>query len=79
MSYQVIHAFVDLLDGGFLYKFGDAYPRKGYAPTEARIKELSGKNNKQHKPLIKAVEVVEAEAEVAKPAKKKRGKKNENN
>lgn len=79
MEYRVISAFNDILDSGFLYSVGDAYPRKGAQTTDERIAELSGSNNKQHKPLIEAV-VVEAVAdeEIIVPARRKRGKKNEN-
>ena len=38
--YEVICAFRDLEDGGRVYKAGAKYPRKGYKPSEARIKEL---------------------------------------
>lgn len=77
--YRVISAFNDLLDGGFLYKVGDEYPRRGYSATDKRVQELLSSSNKQQKPLIEAVEVVEASTEAATPTRKKRGKKNENN
>lgn len=68
MIYRVINAFNDLLDSGHLYTLGSVYPREGYTPSEQRIAELLGSDNKQGKPLIS----VESES------KKKRGKKNEN-
>lgn len=77
--YRVISAFNDLLDGGFLYNVGDAYPRRGTQTTDKRTAELLGSDNKQHKPLIEAVDVESKTEEAAKPARKKRGKKNEDN
>lgn len=56
MQYKVINHFTDLKDGNFAYKVGDIFPREGLKVDEARIAELSGSNNKQKKPLIKAVE-----------------------
>ena len=64
MMYKVIKAFADLQDvkktksGNiyFEYEVGDTYPRKGVSPTEDRIAELSGCDNKQGTPLIKLVE-----------------------
>lgn len=53
MSYKVIHYFVDLQDLNHPYKVGDIFPRLGLKVSEERLKELSGKNNKQGKPLIK--------------------------
>lgn len=71
--YTVIRYFEDLTDNNFPYNVGDTYPREGLAPTEERIKELASDYNKQHTPLIKAVELVTAEdsAEEEKPADKK--------
>lgn len=54
--YEVIHYFTDLQDNEYPYNVGDAFPRYGLTVSEARLKELSGSNNKQHKPLIKFVE-----------------------
>ena len=59
--YKVIKSFTDLQDKKHLYKVDDEYPRKGLKPTKGRIKELSGKDNRQGVPLIK--EVKEAEKE----------------
>jgi hypothetical protein len=53
--YKVIERFADLLDDNHIYNAGDDYPRKGLEVTEERLEELAGWNNKQHKPLIKAV------------------------
>lgn len=54
--YEVIHFFTDLQDFNHPYEVGHPFPRKGVTVTEERLKELSGSNNKQHKPLIKLVE-----------------------
>lgn len=62
--YKVIKAFYDLEDvkktksGNVYYEYnvGDTYPRNGLNPSEERIAELSGENNKQGTPLIKLVE-----------------------
>lgn len=56
MRYEVINYFTDLQDFNHPYNVGDTFPRNGLSVNEERLKELSGKNNKQHKPLIKAVE-----------------------
>lgn len=57
--YEVIHFFTDLQDNEFPYNPGDIFPRDGMEVSEARLTELSGSNNKQHKPLIKKVETEE--------------------
>lgn len=54
--YEVIHYFTDLQDNEYPYNVGDIFPRNGLTVSEERLKELSGSNNKQHKPLIKFVE-----------------------
>lgn len=64
--YLVQKSFIDLQDGGHIYELGDEYPRKGYKPTEERIVELAGTNNKQGVELIK---------EVMSPKKRPGGKK----
>lgn len=56
MKYEVIHFFTDLQDFSHPYHVGDIFPRNGMRVSEERLKELSGNNNRQHKPLIKAVE-----------------------
>lgn len=53
--HKVIKAFVDLQDSNFAYSVGDEFPRKGYKPSNERIAELSGSNNKQGVPLIKQI------------------------
>lgn len=69
--YRVIKYFTDLHDDGHPYHEGDEFPRKGINVTDERLKELSGKDNKQGVPLIEAVEKEEpAEEKNAAPAKK---------
>ena len=53
--YKVIHFFTDLQDFNHPYNVGDIFPRDGLKVSEERLIELSGSNNKQHKPLIKFV------------------------
>ena len=57
--YKVIKFFTDLQDGNRIYDPADpscnTYPREGLKPTDARIAELSGSENKQGEPLIKEV------------------------
>lgn len=82
--FKVIELFRDLNDGGYLYKVGDTYPRKGHKPEPGRIEELSSSSNKRGTPLIvevKAEEPKEVETETVeveekpKKAKKKATKK----
>lgn len=54
--YEVIHYFTDLQDNEYPYNVGDVFPRDGLTVSDERLKELSGSNNKQNKPLIKFVE-----------------------
>ena len=70
--YEVLWAFKDLQDDEYRYEKGDSYPRTGYKPTDERIDELSGSNNKRGKPLIKARENA---AESVTEGKPKRGRK----
>lgn len=80
--YKVIKLFTDLQDDNYRYEVGDEYPRLGLKPSLARIKELSGSNNKQKTPLIKEVEDLPVKADDVeqlkseKPAKTKRASKN---
>lgn len=55
-KYEVIHFFTDLQDFDHPYHPGDEFPRVGTKVSDARIKELSGNNNRQRKPLIKEAE-----------------------
>lgn len=52
MNYKVIHNFFDLQDNNHPYQVGDKFPRQGAVVSENRLKELSGANNRQGKPLI---------------------------
>lgn len=70
--YRVIEVFTDLQDSNYHYNVGDEYPRTGYKPSTKRIDELSGKNNKRGKPLIKAAQ---ESAESVTEGKLKRGRK----
>lgn len=54
-KYEVIKYFTDLQDGNHPYEVGDTYPRDGLEPSLERVAELSGTDNKQGVPLIKAV------------------------
>lgn len=75
--YKVIKAFYDLQDGKdtkngkvfHSYNVGDMFPREGIEVSEARIAELSGKNNAQGEPLIEAIKKA-TKAESKKPLKK---------
>ena len=60
--YKVIHQFLDLQDENHHYKVGDAFPRNGKKVTAKRISELSGSENKIHKPLIEKIEIEKAKA-----------------
>lgn len=53
--YEVIHYFTDLQDFDHPYNVGDIFPRSGLKVSEERLKELSGSNNRQKKPLIKLI------------------------
>jgi len=61
--YIVAKYFTDLQDGDHPYKAGESFPREGLEVTEARLAELSGKNNKRGEVLIKAEEPAEEQAE----------------
>lgn len=67
--YKVKHFFTDLQDNCYPYNEGDIFPREGVTVTEDRLKELSGSDNKQGKPLIEKVE--ETPKKAAKKATKK--------
>jgi len=54
--YRVIEYFTDLQDDCREYKAGDLFPREGLTVSEDRIKELSGNDNKQRRPLIALAE-----------------------
>lgn len=61
--YRVVKFFTDLQDGDHPYHVGDIFPRDGVEVTEERIRELSGKDNRQGVPLIEFVGELEAEQE----------------
>ena len=68
--YKVIKYFTDLQDKEHPYHPGDTFPRDGIQVSAERLKELSGKDNKQGTPLIEEVkEGASAKKEEA-PAKK---------
>ena len=69
--YKVIKAFADLHDKNYPYSVGDIFPRIGIKVTDARIKELSGCNNKQGTPLSEKVADEDLPAAVRKAAEKK--------
>ena len=76
--YKVLELFTDLQDGNYKYEVGDEYPRLGYKPSLARIKELSGSDNLRGRAVIEEVEVPFSDdavtAEDVKPtATKKKG------
>ena len=56
MIYVALMRFADLRDGKHIYEAGAIYPRPGYEPTESRIAELAGNENRMGYPLIKAKE-----------------------
>lgn len=60
-KYEVISFFTDLRDYDYPYNVGDEFPRQGVTVSEERLAELSSNKNKQHRPLIKAVETIEKE------------------
>ena len=57
--FRVVKLFTDLQDDNYKYEVGDEYPRLGLKPSLARIKELSGSDNRQGTPLIEEVEDLE--------------------
>ena len=54
-KYEVVHFFTDLRDYDHPYNVGDEFPRQGVTVSDERLAELSSSNNKQRRPLIKAV------------------------
>lgn len=67
--YKVIKFFHDLEDqkktkSGIVYhayNVGDTYPREGFKPSNERIAELLGSENKQGEPLIEQTEEKQTE------------------
>ena len=80
MGYIARERFVDLIDARHLYEAGEPYPRPGYTPSDERIKQLAGSDNRMGYPLIEpdghsdAPSPVDGEipAPDAKPAQKRR-------
>jgi len=74
--YKALVLFRDTQDDGYVYQPGDTFPRKGFTPSKERIESMLSSNNKQGKPVIEAVAVVEESAEEPKTdqAPKKRGR-----
>lgn len=54
--YEVIRDFTDLQDNEYPYSVGDIFPREGLNVGEERLKELSGSQNLQKRPLISKIE-----------------------
>lgn len=55
-KYEVLHDFKDLHDKNKIYRAGDVYPNPANKKIKKeRIKELSSKENRQNKPLIKEI------------------------
>lgn len=54
--YIVVNNFVDLVDNNHNYKKGSLYPFEQKKVEESRIEELSTRQNKQKKVLIKEIE-----------------------
>ena len=52
--YKVIYKFKDLQDDNHVYEVGDTFPREGYEPTLARMRELASDKNAIGKPLIES-------------------------
>lgn len=75
--FKAIINFTDLQDNGTAYKAGDVYPRKGYFPTEYRIKELATAENKLGKPVIRYIEdkIEPIQAELAEEVPKRKNRK----
>jgi len=57
--YKVLRYFTDLQDNDYAYNVGDTFPREGMTVSQARLDELSGPHNKQKRPLIEPVVVVD--------------------
>lgn len=74
--YIVLKNFTDLEDNGHKYTMGEEYPRKGYEPTEERVKALTSGNNKAGIKLLKEVKAPKkAEPKEEKPVEAKPKKK----
>ncbi|MBM6630302.1 hypothetical protein JTF04_11455 [Mammaliicoccus vitulinus] len=57
VRYEVVHHFEDLQDNSKAYQVGDTFPKPANKKvSQERLAELSGKDNKQGKVLIKKIE-----------------------
>lgn len=65
MAYKVLTDFIDLKDGKYFYRAGDAYPRKGYKASAARVKELAGNSNRMGYALIVEVKANRSQKKVS--------------
>ena len=72
--YKVLKAFTDLQDNNRVYHTGEIYPAKGVKVSDARIKELSGSENKIGCPLIAIVQDLNPDGEPAEKPKRNRKK-----
>lgn len=72
--YRAIEKFADLEDDKYIYDIGMIYPRKGYDPSEERVKELTGSENAVRKPVIEFFADPEPKQEDSKPKKDKKKK-----
>lgn len=70
--YIVLKNFTDLEDNGHKYTMGEEYPRKGYEPTEERVKALTSGNNKACLKLIKEVKAPKIEEKAEPKAEPKK-------
>lgn len=70
--YRAVEQFADLQDNKYIYELGMIYPRKGYDPSDERIKELACSENKVGKPVI---EYFDDPVQESKPKQNKKQKK----
>ena len=61
--YKVLEYFTDLRDDKFAYHEGDTFPREGITVSDERLAELSSKNNKKGRPVIKEVKEKKKDAD----------------
>lgn len=74
--YRAVEQFADLQDDKYIYEIGMIYPRKGLNPSDERIKELAGSENKVGKPVIEFfADPAPVKQEESKPKKEKSRKK----
>lgn len=57
--YRVVSSFKDLKDDDHIYLVGEEFPRKGKRPSQERIDELLGSDNKQGRPVIEKITVAD--------------------